>query len=207
MKLYIRRVVFPNTRRFVKSNFFNIKEGNNMTQNNCRATKFEKGFKSGFTSGFEKGFKVRKKECPENCSSNKSGIIIRLTVAYVEFGGNSGNNYKYFHAFDNNEVIIEGWKEDTDIEVNLVQHQKDENGDNIFNICGYAVSDDNLLQIKGEHYSIEKKHLVPTEKLIITCKKNHIHRLSNFVIMVQDKVNNNVFCCDPQVINSPPPPN
>lgn len=112
-------------------------------------------------------------------------IEIKLSVAYVGFGGNTGE-YKYFFAFSNPNIIVT--KPNTVIKI-LLSESMQEN----FSIKNYVSTD------------IIKDITTTTKsgKSIVLNDSNTQSQLIDFSIIVYDKKRDYYFSCDPQVLNSP----
>ena len=130
-------------------------------------------------------------------SATTNSDTLTLTVADVMFGGNSGNKSQYFYTYSRNYMM----KGDTNNNEFYVQLMSGDNNNDRFKITNFASSSPVL--------TADTKS-IPNCLLTITLEnpsKDVIYpSLINFVVIVHDTIKDEYFCCDPQVINSPPVP-
>ena len=124
-------------------------------------------------------------------------IEIHLSVAYVTFGGNSGNAVNnYYHSFNKNNVVVSP-SCDTHIGITLINNNQNGNS-NRFEIYSFSVSDKAVL--------VGNIPEPDGNKVSIICKEGFAQMISHFIIMVRDTETGAMISCDPQVVNSQLPP-
>lgn len=111
----------------------------------------------------------------------------QLSVAYVEFGGNTGE-YQYFFAYSTPSLIVR--EPNTKINITLTKSTAEQ-----FVISDYLSSD-----TENDIVQISK-----TDKSLQIIDKNSKTQLISFSILIYDKQRDYYFSCDPQVLNSPDP--
>ncbi|WP_395373777.1 hypothetical protein [Marinicella sp. W31] len=118
-------------------------------------------------------------------------INIKLSVAYVEFGGNAGTNGQYFYAFNPSSVYILS----KDVSMNFILS---DNTDPRFKIVEF-LSSDGIDQFKNPQHKADNRVLSVTNK-------NASKQVIKISIIVRDNeapLTDGFFNCDPQVLNSP----
>jgi uncharacterized protein (DUF924 family) len=113
---------------------------------------------------------------------------ITLTVAYVGFGGNTGNG-EYFFCYDTDAIILN--ENDTQVEFVFSSATSSE-----FKMKDFVTTDVND-QFKESIKAIDNRSLQ-------VMNRNSRSQLCFVSILVLDKKRNKIMSCDPQVVNNPP---
>ena len=118
-------------------------------------------------------------------------INIKLSVAYVEFGGNAGSNGEYFYSFNPPNIYI--LRED--VSMNFILS---DNTDPRFRIVEFLSSDGNNQFENPQHKA--------NNRILSVTNKNKSKQVIKISIIVKDDavpITEGFFNCDPQVLNSP----
>jgi hypothetical protein len=112
---------------------------------------------------------------------------IQLTVAYVEFGGNTGAG-KYFYSYSPDIIKVTQKDETLDFVLSKAT-------DSRFNIDTLVSTDANN--------QLQNLQLASNKKSIAVVNTNTHAQLTLVSILVKDTINDLHISCDPQVLNVP----
>jgi hypothetical protein len=114
---------------------------------------------------------------------------IQLTVAKVEFGGNTGEG-KYFYAFSPKTVIIKN--NHSPIQISFTKSTSDD-----FEMVSLLSTDN--------HNTLTKPIFAIGNRSLEVQTTNSQQQLINVSVLVRDMSDGSLINCDPQVLNDPDP--
>ena len=119
----------------------------------------------------------------------KSTVVVTLTVARVEFGGNTGKG-EYFYSFSPDLLLVGKGQQD----VTLLYRFDDE--------VPYQFRIRSLLS-SDAHDQIKKPHIAEDGRSVSVVNRNTKATLIFFTVIIEDEKRKLLFSCDPQVGNDP----
>lgn len=114
---------------------------------------------------------------------------IQLTVAKVEFGGNTGEG-KYFYAYSPQSIIIKTIN--SPIQISFTKSTSDD-----FEMVSLLSTDNNN--------TLSKPIFTKGNRILEVKTTNTQRQLINVSVLVRDKTDGSLINCDPQVLNDPDP--
>ena len=114
-------------------------------------------------------------------------MLIELSVAHVEFGGNAANG-RYFYSYQPDVIQVSQAEEKMTFSLSKATAER-------FRIISLLTTDAN--------HQFEPAVLRNDQRAIQVVNKNTHNQLTLISVLVQDKITGEHVSCDPQVLNVP----